>query len=130
MLRKSVLVYAGPAGSGKTYNMQMFMRIRGIKCKMLSFLYSIPNSNWILEVAALRHKGFIGKDAEGIEHLFIDDYNLESKNGNFFLDRVACSGITVVVTSHTELTRETKESLPPSFRITRCNYKPKEVTHA
>lgn len=121
-MKKSVLVYAGPPASGKTTNMKKFAEIRGIHFCRISWpsLKLSMNSYW----------KYLQKDPEGIEYLFIDEYDLADFDSNYYLHELSESGIMIVLASQTIISNEIRETLPVSFRITRCSLMAEEVAHA
>jgi hypothetical protein len=102
--------------------MMKLAEMRGIHFQMVAWhqLKDCPQLYW----------KYIEKDVEGIEYLFIDEYDLADTESNFYLHELSLLGIMIVAASQTELTNQISECLPSSFRITRCSYKPKEVAHA
>jgi hypothetical protein len=121
-MKKSVLVYAGPRGSGKTFNMQKFAEVRGI------FLY---RALWpILNEVRNAYWKYLVKDPEGVQYLFIDEYDLNDADANAWLHEISLQDIMVVVCFQSDtITPELVKTLPDSFRITRCGYMQKEVVH-
>jgi hypothetical protein len=111
---KSVLVYSGPAGSGKSTNMERLAEMRGIRFRKADWnqLKLCPQLYW----------RFIEKDVEGIEYLFLDDYDLADTESNFYLHELSLVGIMIVAASQTVISNEISQGLPSSFRITRCSY--------
>jgi guanylate kinase len=122
MDRKSVLIYCGPPASGKTTQMRKLAEMRGIHFRTIIWheLKLCPQLYW----------RYLEKDAEGVDYLFIDDYDLADTESNFYLHELSLVGIMIVIASQTEITNQISEGLPSSFRITRCKYQVKEVSHA
>jgi hypothetical protein len=115
-VEKSVLIYVGPARSGKTTNMKKLAEMRGLMFNPVQWHYlkSSPQSYW----------RFQNHDEELIAYLFIDEYDLADAEANLYLHELSLMGIMVVAASQTEITSHITESLPPSFRVTRCTLNP------
>lgn len=117
--RKGVLVYAGPQSSGKTWNMNRLIEMRGLHAQIVPWfqLKDTPQHYW----------RYLAKDIEGIEHLFVDQYDLKDTESNFLLHEISLTGVMIVIATQTDPST-LKDDIPTSFRITRCNYQ-KEVAH-